>query len=268
MAAQDAKNHGSYFVPGLAKGLQVLEAVAAAEAALTTAEIARASGLTRSAAFRLVYTLRHLRYLEEADAAGKTYRVGPRVLNLGFAWLDGQEIAALAEPDLRQLCEATGVSAHLAVLEGTEIVYLVCVNTARAAYVSNITVGSRRPAHASPLGWLLLGGLGGDAIAARYDETPLEAATAHTPTSRAALIERATASARAGYVVSRGFLAPGGVSIAAPVRERGGAMVAAIDISGPESAFDAGPLETAYLPKVAEAAARISERLGSAHRAA
>ena len=99
-------------------------------------------------------------------------------------------------------------------------------------------------------------------IAELYDGVQMPAATERTPTTPDALADQAAAAARDGFVVSHGYLAPDGASIGAAIRDRSGATVAAIDISGPRSAFREGPLETAYLPRVREAAARISEKLG------
>ena len=262
--APAAKNHDVYFVPGLARGLRALEAVGAAGGPLTITEIGRELGLGRSSAFRLVYTLAHMRFLEP-DGEGRRYGLGPRVLNLGFAWLAGQDLIRLARPELERLAQEAGVAAHLAIRDARDVLYLDAAEPAGEAqpYVSNVKIGARRPAHASPMGWLLLSDLTAEEIAALYHGAALQAVTEHTPGDPAELAERAAQAGRDGHVVSRGLLARGGASLCAPILDRHGRLAAAIDVSAPEAAFHRGSLEAAYLPAVKRAAARISARLGA-----
>jgi DNA-binding IclR family transcriptional regulator len=252
-------NHDTYFVPGLHRGLRVLEVVARARRPLGLSEIAGQLRLTRSAVFRLVYTLRHMGFLEEQPP--KLFTLGPRVLNIGFAFLASRDIIEIARPELEALRDATAVSAHLSIRDSREVLYLSCVQT-RSGFLSNMNVGARVPAHASPMGWLLLSGLPEAELAALYRGEALPALTGRTPSSPEALAEAVGRAARDGFVISRGIMEPGGSSICAPVHDRRGSVVAAVDISGPDSAFDLAALETRYLGAVRDAARRISERLG------
>ena len=253
-------NHTAYFVPGLQRGLTVLEAVAAAGKPLTAAEIGARLGLTRSAVFRLVYTLRHMGFLEEVEGT-KALRLGPRVLNLGFAYLTAQDIIETARPELELLRDRTGVTAHLAIRDGREVLYLACVQT-RTGFLSNMNVGSRVPAHASPMGWLLLADVPPREVASLFAGQDFAALTAQTPGDTAALLARIAEGVARGHVLSRGAIEAGGSSIAAPVVGRDGKVAAALDISGPDSGFELDALETRYVPEVLAAAARISARIG------
>jgi IclR family transcriptional regulator, pca regulon regulatory protein len=253
-------NHATYFVPGLHRGLRVLEILGQAEAPLTLSEIARELGVTRSSAFRIVYTLRHMGFLREQGGA---YSLGGRVLNLGFAYLSQQPIAEIARPVLARLRDETGVSAHLSVLEGKDVLYLGS-HQARTGYVSNLHTGTRRPAYASPIGWCLLGQFGDAEVLAFCDGLSMPPRTEHTPTTPEALVARVRAAREAGHGLSRGFLDPGGSSLAVPVRNAGGAVVACVSISGPDGGFDAGKVEGLYLPATLKAAAEISRELGHA----
>ncbi|WP_439577051.1 IclR family transcriptional regulator [Elioraea sp.] len=253
-------NHRAYFVPGLQRGLRVLEALAAAGRPLGLTEIAGALGLTRSAVFRLVYTLRHMGFLEEIDGA-RGFRLGARVLNLGFAYLTGQDIIEIARPELELLRDRTGVTAHLAIRDGGEVLYLSCVQT-RTGFLSNMNVGSRVPAYASPMGWLLLADLPPRDVARLFVGTRFAPLTAQTPPDIAALLARVAEAAGRGHVISRGIMEAGGSSVAAPVLGHGSAVCAAIDVSGPDSAFDLAALETRYVQEVRAAAQRIGARLG------
>src|SRR6056297_873964 len=116
-------NHAVYFVPGLFRGLRVLEILGTADTPMSLAEIARAMELSRSSAFRLVYTLRQMGFIRESERKN-SYTLGARVLNLGFAYLNQQPITSIARPHLARLRDATGVSAHLSVLEGQDVLYL------------------------------------------------------------------------------------------------------------------------------------------------
>jgi IclR family pca regulon transcriptional regulator len=253
------KNHDAYFVPGLHRGLRVLEVVAEAKRPLSITEIASALSLTRSSVFRLVYTLRHVGFLEESRQ--KLFTLGPRVLNIGFAFLASKDIIEIAAPALEALRDETQVSAHLAIRDGRDVLYLSCVQT-RSGFLSNMNVGARVPAHASPMGWLLLSDLPAEALAELHRGADLVPLTDKTPRSAkevGAVVHRA---GRDGFVISRGIMEAGGSSVCAPVRDRRGTIVAAIDVSGPDSAFDLDALETRYRETVLRAARRIAERLG------
>lgn len=253
------KNHAVYFVPGLHRGLRVLEIVAAARRPLGISEIATEIGLTRSSVFRLVYTLRHMGFLEEEQS--KLFTLGPRVLNIGFAFLASKDIIEIARPELEALRDETQVSAHLAIRDERDVLYLSCVQT-RSGFLSNMNVGSRVPAYAAPMGWLLLSGVPQPELAELYRKDAFAPLTGQTPASAEQLIETVEAARRRGYVVSRGVMEAAGSSISAPITDRRGNIVAAIDISGPDSAFDLDEIDGRYLIAVRAAAERISARLG------
>jgi DNA-binding IclR family transcriptional regulator len=253
------KNHSVYFVPGLHRGLRVLEIVAAARRPLSITDIASELGLTRSSVFRLIYTLRHMGFLEEEQS--KHFTLGPRVLNIGFAFLASKDIIEIARPELEALRDETQVSAHLAIRDERDVLYLSCVQT-RSGFLSNMNVGSRVPAYASPMGWLLLSGLPSSELAGLFRNETFTPMTDQTPTSAKKLMEVIEQTAKRGYVVSRGVMEASGSSISAPIVNRRKEIVAAIDISGPDSAFDLAEIDGRYLSAVQTVARRISERLG------
>lgn len=255
-----SKNHDVYFVPGLQRGLRVLEVIAEARQPLGATEIARQIGVTRSSAFRLIYTLRHMGFLEMARD-GRSFTLGPRVLNIGFAYLASMDIIDVARADLEMLRDRTNVSAHLSIRDGAELLYLICIQT-RSGFLSTINVGARFPAYATPMGWLLLSDLPPREIAALYGDTKMHPLTSQTPTEIGTLVQRVGQAAIDGFVLSRAIIEPGGSSIAAPIHDKSGKVVAAIDIAGPDSAFDIARLDRDYLTEVLATARRISARLG------
>jgi IclR family pca regulon transcriptional regulator len=254
------ENHSVYFVPGLHRGLRVLEILASADQPMRLSELAAALGVSRSSAFRIVYTLRDLEFLKEGNQKN-TYTLGARVLNLGFAYLSQQPIVALSRPRLEWLRDKTGVSTHLSALQGVEVLYLD-THQAKSAFVSSTSTGTRAAAYASPVGWCLLASHSDEEIDELFEEIVFEARTDFTPMSCADLKGRVQQARKDGYVFSNGWYDPGGSTLATPVHNHVGRIVGCIDLSGPDSGFDPSKVETVYLPSLRTAAAKISAELG------
>lgn len=249
----------NYIVPALDRGLDVLELLGKDGKPATVAEITQRLKLPRASVFRILITLQQKGFVE-TDPSGKAYRIGPGVLRLGYQLLATRSVVKVAQDDIEQLARETGVSAHLIVRDGTDIVYLSHA-PGNSNFISNLGIGDRLPAHATPAGQILLSELSADEIAALYKGRSLESLTAQTPRSRRSLLETIQKSAKRGYVLSYGAVHAGGKSIAAPVRDASGKIVAVIDISGPDQAFNED-LEDGYLPDVLKTSGRISARLG------
>ena len=254
------KNHDRYFVPGLHRGLRVLEIVAEADKPLTISEIAQRLGVSRSSAFRIVYTLRHMEFLRPVWGE-KAFGLGLRILNLGFAYLNEQDLIKVAKPFLKQLRDETKVSCHLGVREGREVLYLDSLSS-RTAFVSNISTGTRTPVYSSPLGWLLLMACDHSEVQELMSGVVFTPSTRHTPADIEALIQRVEQIKSDGFIISRGFGQRGGSMIGAPLYNESGEIIAAIDISGPDGGFEMDRIEEFYLPLVLEAARRVSASLG------
>lgn len=260
MADSPHKNHDRYFVPGLYRGLRVLEIVGEADKPLTISEIAQRLGVSRSSAFRIVYTLRHMEFLRPVWGE-KAYALGLRILNLGFAFLNEQDLIKMAKPFLNKLRDQTKISCHLAVRDGREVLYLANFPS-KTAFVSNISTGVRKPVYSSPLGWLLLVGMAEEDLRKLMAGVDFQAQTEHTPGDVDALLARVTQIQKDGFVISRGFAQRGGSMIGAPVFDDKGQIIAGIDISGPDGGFELGEFESFYLPLVVETARTISRNLG------
>lgn len=260
MSEELHKNHERYFVPGLARGLRVLEIIAEADQPLTIAQIAKRLGVSRSSAFRITYTLKYLGFLS-ADKGEKLYDLGPRVLGLGFSYLNRQDIIKVSKPHLERLRDKTEVSSHLAIREGTEVLYLDNI-ISKSSFVSNINTGERRPVYASPLGWNLLNGMSDDEITELVQNVEFKKLTDYTPLDVKALIKKVRQAEQEGFVISRGFVQRGGSTITAPIHDEAGKVVAVIDISGPDSGFNFEKMTSFYAPAVVSAAREISRNLG------
>ena len=256
----ESANHDVYFVPGLHRGLRILEILGTAKAPMSLSEIARAMDLSRSSAFRLVYTLKQMEFLKDGEQKN-TYTLGAKVLNLGFAYLSNQPITTIARPLLAQLRDTTGVSTHLSVLEGHNVLYLGS-HQARSGFVSNMVTGKRVEAYATAIGWCLLSGKSDAELAAFCKGLDMPSITEHTPTSFQTLKARVDQVRTDGFIVSHGFREPGGSSIAVPVWDQAGNVVACVNLSGPDSGFDFDKLESFYLPETKATALFISRELG------
>ena len=256
----ESANHDVYFVPGLSRGLRVLEILGAAKTPMSLSEIARAMDLSRSSVFRLVYTLRHMEFIKDGEQKN-TYTLGAQVLNLGFAYLNNQPITTIARPLLAQLRDVTGVSTHLSVLEGHYVLYLGS-HQARSGFVSNMVTGTRVEAYTTAIGWCLLSGKSDAELAAFCKGLDMPPITKHTPTSFQALKAWVDQMRTDGFIVSRGFREPGGSSIAVPVWDEAGKVAACVNLSGPDSGFDFDRVEEVYVPEIKATALQISRELG------
>ena len=258
----ESANHDVYFVPGLSRGLRVLEILGAAETPMSLSEIARAMDLSRSSVFRLVYTLRHMEFIKDGEQKN-TYTLGAQVLNLGFAYLNNQPITTIARPLLAHLRDVTGVSTHLSVLEGHYVLYLGS-HQASSGFVSNMVKGTRVEAYTTAIGWCLLSGKSDAELADFCKGLDMLPITKHTPTSFKALKAWVDRMRTDGFIVSRGFREPGGSSIAVPVWDEAGKVVACVNLSGPDSGFDFDRVEEVYVPETKATALQISRELGYA----
>jgi len=250
-----------YMVPGLERGLKVFALFNRQRKPLTLTEIAAGVGLSRSATFRLVYTLETLGFLEKA-AGDSAFRLTSFVLDLGFSYLASLDILDLAEEPLRGLRDRTGEAVHLARREGREIVYLMRLASTQQL-TSNVQVGARLPAHATSLGRMLLTGLTDAELTALYRGVDLAAATKNTATTVDDLLRLIGEDRARGYVLGHGIFERQLDTLAAPVRDGGGRVVAAISIVGLGWDFDDEERMGSLTRAVLETAATISERLGN-----
>ena len=146
------KNDDRYLVPGLVRGLAILQAFNQQAQEMTITEIAEILEVNRSSAFRLIYTLEACGYLRKASQ--KTYALDSKVMELGFNSLSKLSLLDLSTPLMKELRDQTKLAVHLTVLEGTHIVFVNNVQS-MGTFTSNISLGTRWPAHATVIGQML-----------------------------------------------------------------------------------------------------------------
>ncbi|NUS26710.1 MAG: helix-turn-helix domain-containing protein [Streptomyces sp.] len=259
-----AATRAPHFVRSLERGLAVIRAFDADHPELTLSEVARASELTRAAARRFLLTLADLGYVH---ADGRTFRLTPRVLELGYSYLAGFSLAQIAEPHLEQLVERTRESSSLCVLDGDEIVYVARV-PARRIMTAAITVGTRFPAHVTSVGRVILAHLPEEERELVLSRADLCALTPRTIVSVALLRAELDRVRGQGYAVVDQELEEGLRSVAAPVRDRDGEVVAAVNIPVHASRNTVASVRRDLLPHLLDTVAGIEADLRMATGAA
>ena len=256
--AKDPKPGDSY-VQSFARELEVIRSFSATAPQQTLSEVAAQTGLTRAGARRILLTLQTLGYVE---TDGRQFRLTPRILDLGFAYLSSLPIWNLAEPVMEDLVEEVRESSSAAVLDGLDIVYVLRVPTHKIMR-TNLGVGSRLPACWTSMGRVLLAALPDDELQARLAAHPLQRWTEHTATDVPTLLTRIRQARQQGWCLVNQELEEGLISIAAPLTNRTGQTVAALNISGQANRTSAEVMQETMLPALLKAAKMISRMMGS-----
>jgi IclR family pca regulon transcriptional regulator len=170
-----------HFVQSLARGLNVLQAFSAERPRLTLTELGQATGMNKAAVQRLTDTLISLGFLGRNRY--KEYYLGPKVLSLGYAYLQGSELREMAGEHLRRFSERTGHTVNLCVLDDTEVV-VVFRREVKSFFKFDVQAGSRLPAYCTSMGKVLLAALPDAELKARVRRIKLAPLTPHTITDR------------------------------------------------------------------------------------
>ena len=247
-------------VQSLARGLTVIRAFDSEHRELGLSEVARIAGLSRAAARRFLLTLVALGYVHQADGR---FSLRPRVLELGYAYLSSLSLPEVAQPHMETLVAAVNESSSVSVLDDTEIVYVARVPTRRIMSIT-LAVGTRLPAYATSMGRVLLAGLDRaelDGRLARIHVAPLTQYTTTDVDGLRAVLERVRAE---GFAAVDQELEEGLRSLAVPIRDGAGRVVAALNVSVHASRGTMATLSRDFLPRARQAAAAIEADLRAA----
>ncbi|MEU7648852.1 IclR family transcriptional regulator domain-containing protein [Streptomyces huasconensis] len=254
---------GPGFLQSLARGLAVLRALGGARGGgLPLTALAEATGLPRATARRCLRTLEAAGY---AAHDGRLFRPLPRILELGHAALSGLTFAELAGPHLRDLADRVRQSASATVLDGTDIRYVARAATVRVMSV-HITVGTRFPAYATAMGRVLLAGLPEEERERLLKAAPPRALTPRTVTDPAELARVLDRAAAEGHATVDQELEDGLRSVAVPVRDAAGRVVAAVNVAQHAGTAPLSRTRDALLPALRATAAAIETDLHVAAR--
>jgi len=248
-----------YLVPGLIRGLEALKAFTPERPNLTLSELAACLGTSRSAAFRTVYTLAHMGCLLH-DKRTQTYALGPAVLRLGYGYLATRELVEVAYPELERLRDETGWSAHMGILDGTSVLYVLRL-PAPARLTGIVHVGSRLPARSTTMGRVLLADLEEETLLSLY-RADTQAGGLAAPEMLSGVLAQWREDRGRAWVSHVGDFEAGIASIAAPVRDMTDRVVAAINLTASASPENIGALEDGLSEAIGRAAARVSTLLG------
>jgi IclR family pca regulon transcriptional regulator len=238
----------------LERGLAALSAFGPGRTALTLSDVARATGMTRASARRILLTFETLGYLR---CEGRHFSPTPRVLDLGWAYLTSLHVDDVARPVMEQLVGEIHESAALSALDGPDVVYLARVHTPRLLTVPG-GVGARLPAAATAAGRVLLACGGPAQVAEFLGSTPLVAHTRRSVVDADAFRALLESVRRRGWALVDEELELGLRAIAAPVHGRDGGVVAALSISSSTSRVTVEDLQDRCLPALLRAAGRVS----------
>jgi IclR family pca regulon transcriptional regulator len=241
----DEKARGD-LVGGFLKGLKVIESFGSGRQRQSISETSRATGLDRATCRRLLLSLVHAGY---ASHDGKSFRLSPRSLRLGYAYLHSASLPDILQGYLEQLSADIHESCSASVLEQDQVVYIARASYQRVMSV-NLRIGSRLPIYCSSMGRVLLAGLPNDQVYARLSATPLAKLTPHTLIDSEALLREIETVRNQGYSLVDQELEIGLRSIAVPVRNGRGHVVAAINIGTSAARVPMERLAVEYLPKL------------------
>lgn len=251
MARADA---GPDFIEALARGLDVIRAFRPRERVMSLATVAGETGLARPTARRMLLTLADLGYVRAVDGG---FELTARVLDLGMAYVLSRGLWAVARPHIEALVAQTHESSSIAQLDGSDIIYVARVAVPKIVTLA-VTIGTRFPAMQTSLGKVLLAAL-----------PPVEAERVLAEPSRSGITPRfqpdaAHRAAELRDVRARGWsltdeeLAPGIRSVAAPLRDGTGQVIASLNVNTHAAETPLETLTGKHLPLLLHAAGAIS----------
>jgi IclR family transcriptional regulator, pca regulon regulatory protein len=249
------------FVQSLERGLAVIRAFDSERRSLTLSDVARETGLSRASARRFLHTLVELGYVA---TDGREFSLRPAVLDLGYAYLSSLTLPEIATVHLKELSEQVGESSSVAVLDGADIVYVARVATRRIMSAA-IRVGTRFPAYATSLGRVILAHTEPEALDAYLASTELVPLTARTITDPQELRAELARVREQGWALVDQELEDGLRSVAAPLRDGAGRVVAAVNVSAPVRRGEIPEILEHLLPPLLEASAAIESDLARMH---
>lgn len=245
------------FVSAIARGFAVLEAFDQDNVDMTLSQIAARTGLSPATARRCLYTLSVLGYVRQH---GRRFTLGARVLSLSSSYLRSNQIEEFLVPELRQLVDAFGDAASVAVLDGGMVLYLAHISRQNAVRPA-AAIGVRYPAYATSLGKVLLAHASAEVQNRYLALAPFPPLTDRTLTKKTELIRALEEASRLGYAIAIDELDYGIASMAVPIFDAGGRAIAAVNTSGYSGRLSAPALVDTRLRHLQQAARNITAKL-------
>lgn len=255
----------SYRVEALAKGLRLLSLFSAERPALRVKDLVDLTGIPMPTAFRLVATLEEEGYLERT--VDGMVRPGTSVLALGFAAVQGLDLVQNSSSTMRELAASTGETVNLGVLYSDQVLFVARVPRRDSLLAAGIRVGSTVPAVFSSIGKVILSDLTDEELNRTINEDSFKGRLGpNAVKTMDELIVQLKSVRTDGYLIQQETAIPGLSSIAAPIRQGGDSVVAAINIAVSSSEYSKKQLTSKLLQPLLNAAREISMRLGGTVR--
>ena len=245
---------GPDFVEALARGLDVLAGFGPAHRTMSLSEVAETTGLARPTARRLLLTLEELGYVR-SGAVG--FALTPKVLDLGMAYVGSLGLWDVARPHMEALVARTGESSSMAQLDGSDIVYVARVAVPKIIAL-RVEIGTRFPAVQTSQGKVLLAALDPDRLEATLAVPSRSGLPPYIGRSPDQLREELTEVRARGWALADEELAPGVRSVAVPVRDRDGAVRAAMNVTVHAAETSTETLLHDHLPLLLRTAGEVS----------
>jgi IclR family transcriptional regulator, pca regulon regulatory protein len=245
---------GPDFVEALARGLDVLACFDADHPSMSLSEVATAAGLARPTARRLLLTLEELGFVR---SSGGAFRLTPKVLTLGMAYVGAQGLWDIARPHLEELVAGTGESSSMSQLDGSDIVYVARVSVPKIIAL-RVEIGTRFPAVQTSQGKVLLAPLSPDELRATLAVPSRAGLPPYIGRSPEHLDRELTEVRARGWALADEELAPGVRSVAVPVRDGSGAVRAAMNVTVHAAETSVERLVEEHLPRLLRTAGNVS----------
>jgi DNA-binding IclR family transcriptional regulator len=248
-----------YLINSILRASNILRCFLGEKAHYRISELARQLGLDRSTTYRLLVSLEKCGLVEKDEKTG-AYSLGLAAFEIGNTYLRQMDFVLISKPVMVDLASKLQETVHLAVLSGTEIVYVDKVDSPRTLGVMS-KIGQRGSLHSTALGKVLLAFLPETESSRMVKQIKLTPFTPNTISSRAKLLDELRKVRNQGYAFDFKESEEGVECVAAPIRNHLGNVVAALSISGPEKKINT-PKEGQFIGEVVKAAAFISSKLG------
>jgi len=252
----------------LARGLAILSTFHSDRPLIGVSELSRGLELSRSTVHRYVATLAKLGYLQQ-DPDSKRYRLGPKVLDLGFSALNSMDLLEVSAPHLRRLSDETQRTVNVAILDGTDVVYIERCRAGRPGPQQidlNLHVGARLPAYCTAMGKAILAFVSEERLEEIIERIDFVPRGPNTLTDPKAFREELVKIRASGIAINDEELAYGLRSIAAPIYSQSGDVLAALNLAIHRTIVSMEELVERFAPAVIQTANDISLSMG--HRLA
>ncbi len=242
------------FMTSLARGLAVIQAFSQRRHHLTISQVSTNTGLSRAAVRRCLYTLTKLGFAGSDD--NRHFFLRARILALGHSYISSMPLATAAQPVLEHVSHLLHESCSIAALDGLEIVYIARANVTRIMSI-DLGVGSRLPAFCTSMGRAILANLPPDELESYMSRAQFKRFTERTIVNPAKLTQALRQVRRDGYSIIDQELEHGLRSMAVPIQNASGKVVAALNIGAHAQRVSIQEMQSKFLPHLRAAAQEL-----------